>query len=427
MNLENLKVAVLGLGYVGLPVAVGFAENFKDTIGFDINAVRIADLKRHHDHTLEVSEERLKAAKLHVTDTVEDMAHSNLFIACIPTPINDNKEPDLEPLHKACKSIAKILKKGDIVVFESTVYPGVTEEVCGPWLAEYSGLIQSVDFKLGYSPERINPGDPVNKLETINKVVAGEDDETSDILCAAYGKIVTGAEIHRAKNIKVAEMSKVIENTQRDVNVALINEIAIICERLNIRTQDVLAASRTKWNFLPFTPGLVGGHCIGVDPYYLTAKAEKLGHHPEVILSGRRINDNMGRFIANKTIKMLIKQCKPMQNVKLGIMGITFKENVGDIRNSKVPDIIRELKEFNIDAFIHDPYANPEEVKHEYGLTLAPLEDFKDLDCLIFAVGHNTYSDIDFSGLLKDDGIIIDVKSRIDEESLKHGQAYWSL
>ncbi len=424
------KIAVVGLGYVGLPIAVALAEKFDGVIGFDVNPKRVKALNNGTDHTFEVEEDRLRKSGFIATDSVENdlFKNANIYIVCVPTPINANKEPDLSPLIKACGTLSKVLKKGDIVVFESTVYPGVTEEVCGPELEAKTGLKQSVDFKLGYSPERINPGDKVNRLENINKVVAGEDEATSAVLKDMYETIITHADIHMASNIKVAEMSKAIENTQRDVNIALINEVAMICEKINIRTEDVLAAARTKWNFLPFTPGLVGGHCIGVDPYYLTSKSARLGHHADVIRAARRINDDMAKFVAQKTIKMVVRQDKPICTAKIGIMGLAFKENVGDIRNSKVPDIIKELKEYGADPIVHDPHADKEETMHEFGLEIVDLDNFKDMDCIIYAVPHKAYEDsFTFTKALKKDGVFIDIKSRFMNDDFDADQLYWCL
>lgn len=421
------KIAVLGLGYVGLPVAVGFAEHFDNVVGFDINSSRVQALKQHHDITGEVESARLQSCGLKITDDVNDLKESNIYVACIPTPINDNKEPDLTPLRKVSETIAKVLSKGDIIVFESTVYPGVTEDVCGPWLEELSGLKQGIDFKLGYSPERINPGDKVNTLETINKVVAGEDEATTKTLAHVYGKIITGAKVHIAPNIKVAEMSKVIENTQRDVNIALINEIAIICEKLGIRSKDVLEAASTKWNFLNFKPGLVGGHCIGVDPYYLTAKARELGHHADVILSGRRMNDGMGKMIAEKIVKMMIAQRKVVRHMRVGILGFTFKENITDIRNTKVIDVIKELAEYGVCILAHDPHADFDEVREEYGISLCDLDKFQDLDCLVYAVPHAEYDALDMRAMIQEDGGFVDIKSLKSRSDFGKNQTYWSL
>ena len=424
------KIAVIGLGYVGLPIAVALAEKYEHVVGFDVNQIRVTELEKGTDITLEVEDDRLSKAGLDVTYDIENplFKEANIYIVCVPTPINANKEPDLSPLLKACGTLSKVLKKNDIIVFESTVYPGVTEEVCGPALEAKTGLKQSVDFKLGYSPERINPGDKINRLENINKVVAGEDKETYDVLHDPYKTIITEADIHMAPNIKVAEMSKAIENTQRDVNIALINEVAMICEKINIRTEDVLAAARTKWNFLPFTPGLVGGHCIGVDPYYLTSKSARLGHHADVIRAARRINDDMAKFVAQKTIKMLVRQNKPICQARIGILGLAFKENVGDIRNSKIPDIIKELKEYGANPVINDPFADPEEARHEFGVELIGLDHFKDMDALIYAVPHAVYLEkIDAPSALKKDGVFVDIKSKFLDYSFGDEQLYWCL
>jgi UDP-N-acetyl-D-galactosamine dehydrogenase len=338
----------------------------------------------------------------------------------VPTPIDERRQPDLTPVQKACMTVGKVLKKNDIVVFESTVYPGVTEEYCGPILAQESGLTAGKDFFLGYSPERINPGDKVNKLENIIKIIAGQTKETTERMNKIYGTIIH-AGLHIAPTIKVAEAAKVIENTQRDLNIALMNELSIIFDMMDLKTSDVLAAAGTKWNFLKFTPGLVGGHCIGVDPYYLTAKAEMLGYHPQVILAGRRINDSMAKHVGEKIIKLLIKQDKSIKKSKVGILGLTFKENVPDLRNSKVPDIAKTLNDYGISAFVHDPFADKKEAYHEYQLNLSDLSDFKDLDALIVAVPHAYYlNEIGLEKLksmVKKDGIIFDVKSLFEAES----------
>jgi UDP-N-acetyl-D-galactosamine dehydrogenase len=357
------------------------------------------------------------------------MAGSTFIVVTVPTPIDENRQPDLRPLVGACETLGKILSKGAVVVFESTVYPGVTEEICGPILARVSGLRQGVDFKLGYSPERINPGDREHTLERIVKVVAGEDAETLERVAAAYRSIVD-AGIHRAPSIKVAEAAKVIENTQRDLNIALMNELALIFDHLGIRTKDVLEAACTKWNFLRFTPGLVGGHCIGVDPYYLTAKAESVGYHPQVILAGRRINDGMGAFIAQRLVKLLIKSDLPVRNARVGIFGLTFKENVPDLRNSRVPDIVAELGQFGIEPIVHDPLADPGEARDEYGVELLPIDRFRDMQALVLAVPHRHYLQEKTDGLLSrvvPGGVLIDVKSAIDPNTVPDGFSYWSL
>jgi UDP-N-acetyl-D-galactosamine dehydrogenase len=359
--------AVIGLGYVGLPVVLALAKIFLPVIGFDISSRRVAELRDGKDFTGEVAETELRQTRARITDDADALNDASFFIVTVPTPIDAERRPDLSPIESACALIGPRLKPGSVVVFESTVYPGLTRDICGPLLAKASGLKQGVDFKLGYSPERINPGDREHRLETITKVVAGEDEETLERVAAVYGQIVE-AGIHRAPSLEVAEAAKVIENTQRDLNIALMNELAIIFDRLGIPTRDVLAAAGTKWNFLGFTPGLVGGHCIGVDPYYLTARAEAVGYYPEVILSGRRINDGMGGFIARRLVKLLIAANRPVKGEKIGILGITFKENVADLRNSRVPDIVAELREYGIDPLIADPLADPAGVQHEYAI-----------------------------------------------------------
>jgi UDP-N-acetyl-D-galactosamine dehydrogenase len=428
--MSNEKIAVIGLGYVGLPVAVALAEKFPDVVGFDIKASRIAALAAGEDDTREIPPDRLKKSRLRTTGDIAALADRTFFIVAVPTPIDGNRQPDLRPLISASRTVGQALKPGSVVVYESTVYPGVTEDVCGPVLAELSGLRQAETFHLGYSPERINPGDKEHTFERIIKVVAGDDARTLERIAAVYGAVVE-AGIHRAPSIRVAEAAKVIENTQRDLNIALMNELSIIFERMGIRTADVLAAARTKWNFLPFTPGLVGGHCIGVDPYYLTAKAEELGYHPEVILSGRRINDGMGAFIAQKLIKMLVAAQKPINGARIGIFGLTFKENVPDLRNSRVPDIIRELHQFGLEPLVHDPLASPHEAEEEYGVKLAPLADFSGLDALVLAVPHRVYLDGDggdILGLLADKAVVVDVKAALAQDNpLLRGHSLWSL
>jgi UDP-N-acetyl-D-glucosamine/UDP-N-acetyl-D-galactosamine dehydrogenase len=422
------KIAVIGLGYVGLPVAVALATAFPGTIGFDISKRRVETLQGGNDWTGEIAAETLTACALTITDKPTELTGASFFIVTVPTPIDADRRPDLSPLESACRIIGPVLTKGAVVVFESTVYPGVSEDVCGPWLEQYSGLKRGVDFKLGYSPERINPGDKEHRLETITKIVAAEDAETLARLRLVYGSIIK-AGLHEAPSIKVAEAAKVLENTQRDINIALMNELAMILDRMNIRTKDVLDAAGTKWNFLRFTPGLVGGHCIGVDPYYLTSCAEALGYHPQVILAGRRLNDDMGRFIASKLIKLLVKAGKPVHDARVGVLGLTFKENVPDLRNSKVPDIIAELKEFGIHPIVHDPMASAEGAQHEYGLTLSPLSDFDKLDAIVLAVSHREYVDA-LPALLKrlsPKGIVIDIKSIVRAADLPADTTYWSL
>lgn len=423
------KVAVIGLGYVGLPVALAFARRFSDTIGFDINPRRVDELRAGRDSTGEVPQADLASSPIKFTADLNDLDGCTFFVVAVPTPVDDTNRPDLGPVCRASETVARALSKGAVVVYESTVYPGVTEEICRPLLEKVSGLAAGVDFTVGYSPERINPGDREHTLERIVKVVSGEDAATLDRVAAAYAAIVP-AGVYRAANIRVAEAAKVIENTQRDINIALMNELALIFERMGLRTRDVLAAAGTKWNFLPFTPGLVGGHCIGVDPYYLTTKAEQLGHHPEVILAGRRTNDGMGAFIARKLVKMLIEAGRPVRGATVGVFGLTFKENVPDLRNSKVVDVIKELREFGIEPLVHDAYADPHEAEEEYGLRLAALEELQSLDALVLAVPHAAYKDLgvgDISARLRDGGALVDVKSMLDPATITADVRYWSL
>ncbi len=431
------KIAVLGLGYVGLPLMVGLARHHDGVVGFDIDARRVEALNQHHDWTGEVEPHELKATTGLMTAKADDMLGCSLFIVTVPTPIDQAKRPDLTPVLSACRIVGEVLKKKAVagtlapvplIVFESTVYPGLTEELCAPEIAKHSGLTHGKDFKLGYSPERINPGDKVNRLETIRKIISAEDDESLARVEAAYGPVIT-AGLHKAASIAVAECAKVLENTQRDINIALMNELAIICEKMNLRTHDVLAAAGTKWNFLKFTPGLVGGHCIGVDPYYLTARAEELGYHPQVILSGRRINDGMPVFIAQKLMKMLVKGGRMKPSAKVGILGLAFKENVRDLRNSRVPEIVRELEGFGVEVVVYDPVADPAHAQHEYGLKLCSRADLKDLDAMVLAVSHQAILD-DLAGHMKDvlaGGVVVDVKSAIDPATVPSGLAYWSL
>jgi len=421
------KIAVIGLGYVGLPLALGIARQFPGALGFDINESKLTDLKMGRDETGECTSDQIKSAGLTFTSKVDALKECTFFIVAVPTPVDAQKRPDLLPLIKASETVGKALKPGAVVVFESTVYPGVTDDVCGPVLARVSGLTRGRDFKLGYSPERINPGDKEHTLERITKVVSGEDAETLERVASVYGAVVK-AGVYRASSIKVAEAAKVIENTQRDVNIALMNELALIFDRLGICTRDVLEAAGTKWNFLKFQPGLVGGHCIGVDPYYLTAKAEELGYNPQVILAGRRINDGMGSFIAQKTLKLLAKKGVSGPNARIGILGLTFKENVPDLRNSRVPDIISELREFGSQVLIHDPLANAKEAMHEYGVSLNALEEFKNLNAVILAVSHNNYNTIEWAKLLiPEGGVVVDVKAMIKKQTLPGNVSYWSL
>jgi len=423
------KIAVVGLGYVGLPLAVALARSFDEVTGFDISLSRVNELKGGHDRTGEIEREALIAARLRCTTAVSELAGTTFFIVTVPTPVDTNRQPDLGPLVRACESIGKVLTRGAVVVFESTVYPGLTRDICGPILAQSSGLRQGVDFKLAYSPERINPGDKEHRLETITKIVSGEDAETLDRVSAVYGRIIE-AGIYRAESIEVAETAKVIENTQRDVNIALVNEIALICDRLGISTRAVLEAAGTKWNFLPFRPGLVGGHCIGVDPYYLTCRAEQVGYFPQMILAGRRINDGMGAYIAQRTIKMMIGAGAQVLGARVGILGLTFKEDVPDLRNSRVPDIVAELKEYGCRPVIHDPMADPAEAKLEYGIDLAGAEEMTGLQALIYAVPHRVTQargSADLFTRLAPGGVFIDVKSAVPRSEVPAGTSYWSL
>jgi UDP-N-acetyl-D-galactosamine dehydrogenase len=423
-------VAVIGLGYVGLPVALAFARTQDvPVIGFDIARTRIEELRAGHDRTGEVEPADLAASRLVFTDDPERLRDRTFFVVTVPTPIDEDRQPDLTPLRRACETIGPRLEAGAVVVFESTVYPGVTEEFCGPLLAELSGLVCGRDFALGYSPERINPGDREHTLERIIKVVSGQDGPTLERVAEAYGRFVE-AGVHRAPSIRVAEAAKVIENTQRDLNIALMNELALIFDRLGLRTADVLAAAGTKWNFLRFTPGLVGGHCIGVDPYYLTAKAERVGYLPQVILSGRRINDSMGGFVAQKLVKLLVREGRAVRQARVGILGLTFKENVPDVRNSRVPDIVRELQEFGIEALVHDPWVAPADALHEFGLSLAPSEALHDLDALVIAVPHQRLQQEGWGpwlARLRPGGLLMDVRSALDPATVPDHLTYWSL
>jgi len=424
------RVAVVGLGYVGLPIAVAFGKRGK-VIGFDINKTKIDELLRGFDRTGEVSAPDLKACQVEYTSEPTDLKAADFIIVAVPTPINEALQPDLKALRMSSELIGKHLSPGSIVVYESTVYPGVTEEICLPILEKLSGLKAGVDFKVGYSPERINPGDKEHTLEKIVKVVSAQDAESLEIVANTYGLIVK-AGVHRASSIKVAEAAKVIENTQRDLNIALMNELALIFHRLGIDTKSVLDAAGTKWNFLKFFPGLVGGHCIGVDPYYLTAKAESVGYHPQVILAGRRINNGMGKFVAEQTMKQLSRLASPIKDLKVAVLGLTFKENVPDLRNSKVPEIIQELREYGVEVLVHDPIAEPEEAVAEYGIHLQQWSDLKNVDGLVIAVAHRTYTEMDLRELLKplrnqQDGVLIDVKSLLDQTKLPKTLKYWRL
>jgi UDP-N-acetyl-D-galactosamine dehydrogenase len=420
--------AIIGLGYVGLPVALALARKYPGTVGYDANPERVHALNEGYDWTGEVCKEVLAGAKLKCTADPRELEGANVYIVCVPTPIHPDRRPDLEPLRSASATVGKVLKKGDIVCYESTVYPGVTEDFCGPILAKTSGLRQGADFRLGYSPERINPGDTEHTFETIKKIVAGEDAETLDVLADIYGSVVT-AGIHRAQSIKVGELAKVLENTQRDLNIALMNELAIISDLLCLRTKDVLDAARTKWNFLPFAPGLVGGHCIGVDPFYLTSKAQELGYHPEVILAGRRINDSMGGHIGRRIIQFLAAGDRPVNEAKVGIVGITFKENVRDTRNSKVPDVVAELRKFGIAPLVTDIHADAHSVQHEYGIRLTSMDRLFDLDALVLCVPHEEYlkSVPEILSRARDGAVFVDVKSAVSPADVPPRLRYWSL
>ena len=409
MNKEKIKIAVIGQGYVGLPLAIEFGKKYP-TIGFDINSSRIDELKKGIDHTNEATMEQIKSANLLTfSANLNDLLDCNVYVVTVPTPIDEFKTPDLKPLKSASTMLGKILKKGDIVIYESTVYPGCTEEVCVPLLEQVSGLIFNTDFYCGYSPERIVPGDKVNTLTTIKKVTSGSTPKIATFIDDLYSSIITTGTF-KAVSIKVAEASKAIENAQRDINISFVNELALIFDRVGIDTQDVLDAASTKWNFLNYKPGLVGGHCISVDPYYLAYKAESLGYHPEVILSGRRVNDNMSTFVANKTIKMLINSGKQIKGSKVLILGITFKENCPDIRNSKVVDVYNELKEFGLEVDTYDYEADSEEVNEEFGINLIDILN-KKYDGIILAVSHSKFLELDFDSLKKDDdSIIFDLK-----------------
>ncbi len=424
------KIAVMGLGYVGLPLAVHLSAHFT-VVGYDMNENRIKELESGKDRTLEVSEKELAHAAIDFTCAPEDLSKCRLIIIAVPTPIDQYRIPDLKPLRGASETAGAYLAKGAIVVFESTVYPGATEEVCLPILEKQSGLKLGADFTLGYSPERINPGDKVHTLENIMKIVSGSDALTADLLSEVYGKVVK-AGIHKAASIKVAEAAKVIENTQRDLNIALMNELSMIFDIMDIDTLKVLEAAGTKWNFLPFRPGLVGGHCIGVDPYYLTFKAEALGYHPEMILAGRRINDGMGKHVAERTVKLLIGKEKQVHGARVAVLGITFKEDVPDLRNTKVVDIISELEDYGIDVLVHDPLADPVEAKQYYNVDLKNITDLKKSDAVIVAVAHKEYTDmglLEIAGLCgNQDPIVIDVKSTFDKTlAQKEKIAFWRL
>jgi UDP-N-acetyl-D-galactosamine dehydrogenase len=423
------KVSVIGLGYVGLPVAVAFGKKTQ-VIAFDINKSRLAELAACHDRTGEVSPEELKAADLVYTDEVSVLKGADFHIVAVPTPVDEANQPDMSLVLRASETVGKALKKGDIVVYESTVYPGATEEDCVPVLEKFSGLKCGPDFKVGYSPERINPGDKEHSFTRIKKVVAGMDEGSLETISLVYGSVLE-AGLHKASSIKVAEAAKVIENTQRDINIALMNELALIFDRMGIRTSEVLEAAGTKWNFLKFRPGLVGGHCIGVDPYYLTHKAEKIGYIPQVILAGRRINDSMGKFIAQKTVKEMVRAGHNPCGATVTVLGITFKEDCPDLRNSKVADIIRELRDYGLKVQVSDPLADPAAAEAEYGVKLVPFDKLKPADAVVVAVAHQDYKVLPVSSLaalMGEKPVLVDVKSAYDPAAARAaGIAYWSL
>ena len=416
---KEVKIGVVGLGYVGLPLAVEFGKKF-ETLGFDINQARVDELNGGTDHTLECSPEQLASSdKLKFSTDLRDLEACDVYIVTVPTPIDDNKAPDLRPLIGASTTIGKVLKAGNIVIYESTVYPGCTEEDCVPVLEKVSGLTFNQDFFCGYSPERINPGDKEHTVTKILKVTAGSTPEIGEVVDALYKSIIV-AGTHLAPTIKVAEAAKVIENSQRDINIAFVNELSMIFHRMDIDTNAVLEAAGTKWNFLPFRPGLVGGHCIGVDPYYLTQRAQQFGYHPEIILAGRRLNDNMGKEVAQRVVKLMINRGHTIKGAKVLMLGITFKENCPDIRNSRVIDVITELKDFGCDVVVFDPWADAAQVKHEYGvdlLTECPSESgMKNLDAAVVAVAHNQFKDLDFTPLKENGTVLFDLKSILSEE-----------
>ncbi|AUJ23649.1 nucleotide sugar dehydrogenase [Virgibacillus dokdonensis] len=430
LNKEE-KISVIGLGYVGLPLAIEFAKKF-DVVGFDLNEKKLDKYLSGVDVTNEVGDDMVKRTTMSFTSKEEDIAPCKFHVVAVPTPINTDKTPDLNPVIGASRTVGKQLTKGSIVVYESTVYPGTTEEICIPILEEVSGLKFGTDFKVGYSPERINPGDKVNTLTKITKIVSGCDGDSLKEIAAVYGSIIE-AGIHEAESIKVAEAAKVIENSQRDINIAFMNELAMVFDKMDINTNAVLKAAGTKWNFLKFTPGLVGGHCIGVDPYYFTYKAEQLGYHSQIILSGRKINDDMGKFIANNIIKKMIRAKQEVNHAKIAILGISFKENVADVRNTKVIDIINELKEYGIDVLVHDPVAESTDVYDEFGITLVEKEELNNLDCVVLAVPHETFKenytlDVLDKMFKTDKKVLVDIKSIFKQkECEKQGYSYWSL
>lgn len=428
---QETAISLVGLGYVGMPIAIEFAKRGVKVIGYDLNAAKIETYKSGIDPTNEVGDETIRNTKVEFTANEEDLKRARFHIVAVPTPVNSDHTPDLSPVEGASKILGRNLVKGSIVVFESTVYPGVTEDICVPILEKESGLKCGEDFKIGYSPERINPGDKVHRLSTITKIVSGMDEDTLDTIAKVY-EIVVDAGVHRAESIKVAEAAKVIENSQRDINIAFMNELSIIFNKMEIDTQSVLRAAGTKWNFLKFYPGLVGGHCIGVDPYYLTYKAEELGYHSQIILAGRRINDDMGKYVAENVVKNLIKSDKAVKNARVAILGFTFKENCPDTRNTKIIDIVNELKEYGIEPVIADPVADAAEAKRLYNVEFADINSLKEMDAVVLAVAHEKFSSFTMKEVDKLFGsgrkILIDIKGLLNREKYENaGYCYWRL
>ena len=424
------RVAVIGLGYVGLPVALAFARKFPHTVGFDIHAEKVSELRRGFDRNREVPEGELTGSTMKFSSDPRDLADCTFFVVAVPTPVDKNNVPDLTPVLKASETVGRVLKKGGVVVYESTVYPGATEEVCIPILEKFSGLKWKQDFNVGYSPERINPGDKERTVTKIMKVVSGDTPETLKIVADTYAAVIV-AGVYPASSIKVAEAAKVIENTQRDLNIALMNELALIFHRLGIDTLEVLEAAGTKWNFLPFRPGLVGGHCIGVDPYYLTYKAEKVGYHPQVILAGRRINDGMGKYVAEQTVKRMIHGGFPVRGDNVIVLGLTFKENCPDTRNTRVVDVIQELKSYGVNVYVHDPVASAEEARHEYGIELTPWEELPAASAVVYAVAHKEFTSMSLDAMtakMKPRAVLVDVKGQVDAKGYaSKGIDVWRL
>lgn len=424
------KISIVGLGYVGIPLAIEFAEKVK-VIGYDINKKKINEYIAGYDPTNEVGNDRLKNTTVEFTSNENKLKESKFHIIAVPTPINSDKTPDLKPVISATKTVGRVLTKGSIVVYESTVYPGTTEEICVPILEEESGLKYGIDFKVGYSPERINPGDKINRLTTITKIVSGSDEDTLEEVAKMY-ELIIEAGVYRAPSIKVAEAAKVIENSQRDINIAFMNELSIVFNKMNIDTYEVLKAAGTKWNFLNFTPGLVGGHCIGVDPYYFIYKAEELGYHSQIILAGRKINDNMGKYVAENTIKSLIKAGKQIKGAKVAVLGLTFKENCPDTRNTKVIDIIKELDEYGVETIVYDPIADIKEVEKEYNIQLTNLDKVRDVDAVISAVAHNQIKEISLNEIenmcCNDKSVLVDIKGIYNTHDINYDKfIYWRL